>query len=197
MATVRKRKKTQKKAEKPVISKSPAAFERAFFARIGQTSEDFIDSKLAAGSDVGSVKYLFEITAAAIAQQNYCTAGAFEDYHVPKEFTPPREVTRIYKLVRDRIPEIIENSGKTCTYDILDDAAYLKMLDAKLSEELNEYQNSKSIEELADLLEVMGAVVKARGYTWEELTQIRKAKREKRGAFNKRIYLKEVIEEKS
>lgn len=41
------------------------------------------------------------------------------------------------------------------------------MLDAKLTEELAEYQESKSLEELADLLEVMGAVVKARGYTWE------------------------------
>ena len=46
---------------------------------------------------------------------------------------------------------------------------------------------------LRSILEVMGAVVKARGYTWEELTQIRKAKREKRGAFDKRIYLKEVL----
>lgn len=196
MATFKKRKKTQKKTEKPAISKSAAVFERAFFKRLGQTPEDFIDSKLAAGSDVGSVKYLFEIIAAEIARQNYCTAGAFEDYYVPKEFAPPQEVTRVYKLVRDKIPEIIEDSGKKCTYDILDDASYLKMLDAKLSEELNEYQNSKSIEELADLLEVMGAIVKARGYTWEELTRIRKAKREKRGAFNKRIYLKDVVEDK-
>lgn len=196
MAAFKKRKITQKKAEKPTISKSAVMFERAFFKRLGQSPEDFIDSKLAAGSDVGSVKYLFEITATEVARQNYCTAGAFEDYYVPKEFGPPKEVTRVYKLVRDKIPEIIEASGKTCAYDVLDDTAYLKMLDAKLSEELNEYQNSKSIEELADLLEVMGAVVKARGYTWEELTQIRKAKREKRGAFNKRVYLKEVIEEK-
>ena len=48
-------------------------------------------------------------------------------------------------------------------------------------------------EELADLLEVMGAVVKARGYTWEDLTRVRKEKRAARGAFDQKIFLKEVI----
>ena len=46
----------------------------------------------------------------------------------------------------------------------------------------------------ADLLEVMGAVVKARGYTWDDLTRVRKEKRAQRGAFEQRIFLKEVIE---
>ena len=68
------------------------------------------------------------------------------------------------------------------------------MLDAKLQEELNEYQKSKSLEELADLLEVMGAVVRARGATWDDLTRVRKAKREKHGGFDRRILLKEVVE---
>ena len=72
--------------------------------------------------------------------------------------------TKIYnKLVRDRIPEIIEADGKTCVTEILPDKQYLEMLDAKLNEELAEYQESKSLEELADLLEVIRAVVKARG----------------------------------
>ena len=98
------------------------------------------------------------------------------------------------KLVRDRIPEIIEFSGKSCTTEILSAEDYLRMIDAKLDEELAEYQESKSLEELADLLEVMGAVVKARGYTWDELTTVRKKKREERGGFEKRILLKEVYE---
>lgn len=54
------------------------------------------------------------------------------------------------------------------------------------------YQISKSLEELADLLEVLGAVVTARGYTWSQLTALRKEKKEKRGGFEKRILLKEV-----
>ena len=50
------------------------------------------------------------------------------------------------KLVRDRIPEIIESSGKRCTVEILSDEDYLRMVDAKLDEELAEYhkdQNSR------------------------------------------------------
>ena len=103
--------------------------------------------------------------------------------------------TKIYnKLVRDRIPEIIESDGKTCIAEMLPDAQYLEMLDAKLNEELAEYQESKSLEELADLLEVMRAVIKARDWTWEQLEQMRQAKAVQRGGFEKKILLKEVIE---
>lgn len=98
------------------------------------------------------------------------------------------------KLIRDYIPEIIAASGKTCTTETLSDADYLTMLDAKLNEELAEYQESKSLEELADLLEVIRAVVKARGYTLEELEQIRVEKAAKRGGFEKKLILKQVIE---
>jgi len=95
------------------------------------------------------------------------------------------------KLVRDKIPQIIAASGKKCTTEILTEDIYLQKLDEKLNEELLEYQESKSLEELADLLEVMGAVVKARGYTWEELERVRIRKREKRGGFEDRILLVE------
>ena len=71
------------------------------------------------------------------------------------------------KLVRDRIPEIIEASGKICATEILSDEAYLRMVDAKLDEELAEYHSDQTIEELADLLEVIYAAAMARGYTLE------------------------------
>ena len=99
-----------------------------------------------------------------------------------------------HKLVRDKIPQIIRAQGKTCVTEILPEETYREMVDAKLQEELTEYQESKSLEELADLLEVMEAAVKARGYTWEELLAVRDEKREKRGGFEDRILLKEVIE---
>lgn len=98
------------------------------------------------------------------------------------------------KLVRDRIPEIIEASGKRCITEVLNRDDYIRALDAKLDEELAEYQQSKSLEELADLLEVMEALVKARGYTWEELSRVRSEKRAERGGFEERIWLKEVME---
>lgn len=97
-----------------------------------------------------------------------------------------------HKLVRDRIPEIIETDGKTCVCETLSDEDYLSLLDQKLNEELAEYQESKSLEELADLLEVMQAVVKARGWTLEELEQVRANKAAKRGGFEKKILLKKV-----
>lgn len=98
------------------------------------------------------------------------------------------------KLVRDRIPEIIEASGKSCVTEILSDEAYLRMVDAKLDEELAEYHSDQNIEELADLLEVIYAAAMARGYTLEQLESVRAAKAEKRGAFANKILLKEVIE---
>ena len=78
-----------------------------------------------------------------------------------------------HKLVHDRIPEIIEADGITCVCETLTDENYIHLLDQKLNEELAEYQESKSLEELADLLEVLQAVVKARGWTLEELEQVR------------------------
>ena len=97
-----------------------------------------------------------------------------------------------HKLVRDRIPEIIEADGKICVCETLTDEDYIHLLDQKLNEELAEYQESKSLEELADLLEVMQAVVKARGWTLEELERVRADKAAKRGGFEKKILLKKV-----
>ena len=97
------------------------------------------------------------------------------------------------KLVRDKIPQIIEGSGKTCVTRSLSDAEYLAALDAKLQEELNEYQADKSMEELADLLEVIRAVAAARGSSIEEVEAIRRDKTAKRGGFEKKILLTEVI----
>lgn len=99
-----------------------------------------------------------------------------------------------HKLVRDRIPEIIESDGKTCVCETLSDEDYIYLLDQKLNEELAEYQESKSLEELADLLEVIQAVVKARGWTVEDLERVRADKAAKRGGFAKKILLKEVLE---
>ena len=100
------------------------------------------------------------------------------------------------KLVRDKISEIIEKDQKKAICQTMPDDQYLEMLDKKLSEELNEYQESKELEELADMLEVMYAIAKARGYSVADLEKARVCKAEKRGAFEKKIFLKTVMEEK-
>ncbi len=96
------------------------------------------------------------------------------------------------KLVRDRIPEIIEDSGKTAFSHILNDDEYILELDCKLNEECAEYQVDKSIEELADMLEVMYSIAEARGYSVSELEKVRKEKAEKRGGFKGKIFLEKV-----
>ena len=96
------------------------------------------------------------------------------------------------KLVRDKIPEIIEASGKTCETKMLSDEEYFQMLDKKLDEELAEYHQEQNIEELADLLEVLYATVKARGCSIEELEHVRIEKQKARGGFDKKILLKTV-----
>ena len=103
-------------------------------------------------------------------------------------------IKKYNKLVRDRIPEIIKASGNECKTAILSDEEYLNMLDAKLDEELAEYHKEQTIEELADLLEVIRAAAIARGYTLEELEDMRAKKAKKRGGFEKKILLIETIE---
>lgn len=100
------------------------------------------------------------------------------------------------KLVRDRIPEIIENDNKKCTYRVLEDAEYIEAIDAKLDEELAEYHRDQNLEELADLLEVLYAAAKARGYSTDDLEKLRREKAEKRGGFSKRLFLECVTEMK-
>ena len=92
------------------------------------------------------------------------------------------------KLVRDRIPEIIIADGKEPIVRTLNQDEYLKELDIKLNEEVAEYQIDKSIEEMADVLEVLYAICEARGHSIEELEAMRKEISDARGAFKNRIY---------
>ena len=97
------------------------------------------------------------------------------------------------KLVRDKIPEEIDReSGRKCKYRILDDEEYLKELNKKVLEEANEFIEKDSIEELGDLMEVLNAIMKQKGYSIEEVKKIMKVKEQKKGAFNNKIFLEEA-----
>jgi predicted house-cleaning noncanonical NTP pyrophosphatase (MazG superfamily) len=96
------------------------------------------------------------------------------------------------KIVRDKIPEIIEKSGKTCEIEIVSDEKSLVYLEKKLQEELDEYMEIGKLEELADLLEVIEAVALKKGSSLEEVMKIKEEKKEKRGGFEKNILLKKV-----
>jgi predicted house-cleaning noncanonical NTP pyrophosphatase (MazG superfamily) len=96
------------------------------------------------------------------------------------------------KLIRDKIPDIIKSNGNTPIYHILSQEEYLKELDRKLKEEVKEYIKDKSLEELADVLEVLRAICVARGYTLDEFEKVRNDKVQARGEFKDKIYLEYV-----
>lgn len=102
------------------------------------------------------------------------------------------------KLVRDKIPEIIiGNNGKPVTR-ILSDKEYKIELEMKLLEEYHEVidaAGSDRIEEIADMLEVMIALAKLEGKTLDELIEVCKDKRFKRGSFEEKIFLEKVLED--
>ncbi|KFM16662.1 phosphoribosyl-ATP pyrophosphohydrolase protein [Marine Group I thaumarchaeote SCGC RSA3] len=95
------------------------------------------------------------------------------------------------KAIRDKIPEIIEKDGHKCDVRTLSDDEFLLKLEEKLLEELQEYQESKSIEELADILEVIYRISELKGSSKQNLEEIRVKKAENRGKFEKNLFLVE------
>lgn len=96
------------------------------------------------------------------------------------------------KLVRDKIPQIIEANGEQAKIRILDDAEYREELNKKLLEEVAEYSADNNVEELADIVEVVYGILNSMGISIDEFEMVRKAKVEKRGAFMERIFLEET-----
>lgn len=93
------------------------------------------------------------------------------------------------KLVRDKIPDIILETGAKCAYRKLSDEEFLEALNAKLNEEVAEYQESGSVEELADILEVVYTLAYLKGYNFPAMDDLKKRKAEERGGFHKKIML--------
>ena len=99
------------------------------------------------------------------------------------------------KLVRDKIPDIIKlNDNVEPIIRVLDDHEYLDELNKKIQEELAEYLDSGDVEELADLEEVLRAILDVKNVSYEEFESIRKSKVEKRGAFKDKVYLEGIQE---
>ena len=101
------------------------------------------------------------------------------------------------KLVRDKIPENIDSEpGRKSKYRILNDGEYLAELNKKVLEEANEFIEENSIEELGDLMEVINSIMKLKGYKMEDVHKSMKAKADKKGTFNNKIYLEYIDEDK-
>ena len=93
------------------------------------------------------------------------------------------------KAVRDKIPDIIKKSGNSCNVKKLSDDEFLPELEKKLREEVEEYLKSKSVEELADAIEVIYRIAELKGISNEKLDMLREEKANKRGKFNDNLFL--------
>lgn len=98
------------------------------------------------------------------------------------------------KLVRDRIPEIIEKDGKKYEVSIADKENHFELLQTKLNEEVGEFLQDKNLEELADIMEVLFGLAKNLGFSEEDLIKKRMEKKDKRGGFDKGIVLHKTWE---
>lgn len=94
-----------------------------------------------------------------------------------------------YKLVRDRIPELIVKDGDYPKFVILEDKDYRNELKLKLREECDELINSLTIEEFADVLEVLEALAKERKISWDNILKAKEEKVQRNGSFDKKVFL--------
>lgn len=109
---------------------------------------------------------------------------------ISEEVIPMKHIYN--KLIRDCIPEIIENDHKTCATRILNDEEYLKCLKSKLLEECHEVMNAEGEDikkEIADVLEVLENTLHI---DHQEVLSIKEKKAHSNGAFDKKIYLEYV-----
>jgi len=97
------------------------------------------------------------------------------------------------KLVRDGIPEIIARNGGIPSVHVANDEEYNRRLKEKLAEEIAEFEVDENIEELADILEVIDAIIEFKGFNREELDKVKSLKALDRGRFLKRIILEETV----
>lgn len=96
------------------------------------------------------------------------------------------------KAIRDKIPTIIKASGKKAKIIRVEDTEFLQHLEVKLQEELDEYEASKDIEELADMVEVIYAILRLKGCSLQAFEQLRQEKNDRRGSFQDNLFLVEV-----
>ena len=111
------------------------------------------------------------------------------------------EKVKIYdKLVRDKIPEVIENNGDVAITRIMSDEEYRRELLWKLQEESNEVVNATSreqlIEELADVLEVLKALAKLEDKSMADIIEVAQQKKLIKGGFDKKVFLEKFYNKK-
>lgn len=101
-------------------------------------------------------------------------------------------IVRMNKLMRDRAMEQEQKNGCTFAHYQCEPEEYFRRLKEKLAEEVTEFLEDQTVEELGDILEVLYALASYKGYTPKQLDEVAENKRNKFGAFEQRLVLKEV-----
>ena len=96
-------------------------------------------------------------------------------------------------LVRDRIPELIERSGRTPKAKMLEDNEFLKATIAKLKEEVAQYEKNKTMEELVDIVEIVYSILKVKTVGLDEFERLRIIKNVEKGSYDLKIFLEKII----
>ncbi len=105
------------------------------------------------------------------------------------------EHNKVYnKLIRDNIPVILKQKGITVKIHIADDKEFTKKLLEKLNEEVTEYTQTQTIDEMADIFEVITTILEQKKWTIEQVIAIQQQKRQQKGAFTQKIILEETKE---
>lgn len=105
-----------------------------------------------------------------------------------------KKITKYDKLVRDKIPQVLEAKGiKSVTRTVTDEEFFERLL-IKLREEVEEFVKDVNEEELADIIEVLNAIIETKGFTNESIEEIRLKKLKEKGGFNSKIILEQTEE---
>ena len=87
------------------------------------------------------------------------------------------------KLVRDKIPDIIRQEGRSPILKKLEGRSLIKALNEKLIEEHEEYIDGQGVDELADIIEVAMSLARMKGVSEKQFLKLVSEKREQNGGF--------------
>ncbi|HHX18368.1 MAG TPA: nucleoside triphosphate pyrophosphohydrolase [Clostridium sp.] len=103
--------------------------------------------------------------------------------------------TEYNKLIRDKMPKYIEQRGQKAIIEKLRDTDMIFYLNLKLREELTGYEDDRSVEKIADIVEVLYAILDYKGVSLNKFEKIRAKRANTLGKYKEKLLLKEVIEE--
>ncbi len=98
-------------------------------------------------------------------------------------------------LIRDKMPKYIEKSGKKAIIEKVRETDMIFYLNMKLREEITGYEDERSVEKIADIVEVLYAILDYKGVSLSKFEKVRAKRANQLGKYKERLLLKEIVEE--